>query len=147
MQKNKIRLLVMGILYAVYGAFYTLNAAFPFIRVPISTSSTKSAQRDLLIILLIGLIIGLLLIAVFITSFVFGIYDRRNRWLYWVPLIVLAVVGIVTIKWPLPAAFRSEYLGTVPILLLGVWMILRAVQNKVSPDSVSDQPVPRVVGR
>ncbi|MEE6716247.1 hypothetical protein [Schleiferilactobacillus harbinensis] len=147
MQKNKIRLLVMGILYAVYGALYTLNAAFPFIRVPISTSSTKSAQRDLLIILLIGLIIGLLLIAVFITSFVFGIYDRRNRWLYWVPLIVLAVVGIVTIKWPLPAMLRSEYLGTVPILLLGVWMILRAVQNKVSPYPIKNQPDPRPVGR
>ena len=147
MQNNKIRLLVMGILYAVYGALYTLNAAFPFIRVPISTSSTKSAQRDLLIILLIGLIIGLLLIAVFITSFVFGIYDRRNRWLYWVPLIVLAVVGIVTIKWPLPAMLRSEYLGTVPILLLGVWMILRAVQNKVSPYPIKNQPDPRPVGR
>lgn len=147
MQKNKIRLLVMGILYAVYGALYTLNAAFPFIRVPISTSSTKNAQRDLLIFLLIGLIISLLIISVCITSFVFGIYDRRNRWLYWVPLIVLAVVGIVTIKWPLPAAFRSEYLGTVPILLLGVWMILRAVQNKVSPYPIKNQPDPRPVGR
>lgn len=147
MQKNKIRLLVMGILYAVYDALYTLNAAFPFISVPISTSSTKNAQRDLLIFLLIGLIISLLIIAVFITSFVFGIYDRRNRWLYWVPLIVLAVVGIVTIKWPLPAMLRSEYLGTVPILLLGVWMILRAVQNKVSPYPIKNQPDPRPVGR
>lgn len=134
----------MGILFAVFGAFATLNAAFTIVSVPLSTTHM---ERDLLITLLVVAIIGMLFILVLIANFVFGIYDRRNRWLYWVPIIVLVVVGIITTKWPLPAVLRSEYLGTVPILLLGAWMILRAVQNKVSPDAVKNQPVPRVVGR
>lgn len=146
MGKNQIRLLVMGILFvfAVFGAFSTLNAAFTLVSVPLSMTHM---ERDLLITLLIGAIIGLLMILVLIASFVFGIYDRRNRWLYWVPIIILAVVGIITTKWPLPAVLQSEYLGTVPILLWGVWMILRAVQNKVSPDPSQQQRYPKPVGR
>lgn len=128
MKASKVRLMIVGIFFAIYGIVFAITPLFP------QSISTKDFTRDFMLTLLIGQLVALIAVSVLIAGLIFSVFDARNRLFYWF-LPVVVVVGVLAHQFmPLNSIF--DYGIPVIFAILGIWMTIRAVKNQVSPKKV-----------
>ena len=83
--------------------------------------------------------------ALFATALPFlvvGFRDRAKRWPFIIPGAILVVVGMVF----LIAEAAFEYIGALALVLVGVWILARALGRKKSSPEAQGPPHPEVDG-
>ncbi|WP_155828642.1 hypothetical protein [Schleiferilactobacillus shenzhenensis] len=134
MKANKVRLLIVGIFFAVYGVYYTIAPSVP----NLWGADASKGMESIILPLIIGEAINLLVIATLILSIVASVKDKQNRWLYWAPFLIIGA-GIVTLAiWPMN--WYSDYGMTILVTLYGILMIVRALRGQYSQDKVKTPP-------
>lgn len=128
MKRNKIRLFIIGSFFAIYGLSYVIIQAFQ----PFSHMFTMANFREsFLITMIIMQVVALIVVSVLVVSVIFSTSDFRNRWFYLSPVLIIGLGLAAHTIWPLNSLL--DYVVPVALLLLGTWMVVRAVKNQISP--------------